>query len=176
MSTTNFSDTGDSAPEIYPKVIEPRKIIEEPDLVDEVAWGQHYRPQRAQQRRKSISPTRSPINMTTMWEKFILAQEKRERLRHEPRPCAIPPKARRRSKGVEPGEREVMTHKQYIDFLATPRKYVTPHWDKPPKKPKIRSVKEECNPRILELSAPDKKRVLGKTLLMVLKSTAGLLY
>lgn len=166
MSTTNFSDTGDSTAEIYPKVIEPKRIIEEADLVDELAWGLHYRPQRAKQRRKSISPTRSPMNMTTMWEKFIVAQEERERLRHEPRPCAIPPKARRKSKGLEPGERGVMTHKQYIDFLATPRKYATPAWDKPPKKPKIRSAKEECNPRILELSAPDKKRVLGITLVM----------
>lgn len=157
MSVTSSVEV-ESSPEVFPKIVEPKRIVEEADLVDELAWGLSYRPRKAKLRRKSLSPSRSPVNLTTMWEKFVMAQEKREKLRNAPKPSPIHPKVKR-PKVITPGDRGAMTHKQYIDFLSTPRKYFTPDWDKRPKK--MLPPKDECNPRILELSAPDKKKVLG---------------
>ncbi|XP_018328056.1 uncharacterized protein LOC108738904 [Agrilus planipennis] len=142
--------------------VELNSVILNETVYDEVQRGALLHPIRKLRKRFSIPPTQSPMYLDDLMKDLLrfegVCKKKKKKKKKVPGPsCKLS-----YLKNMKKMDRDVLTRKQYIDFLSTPKKY--PKEDPCPKPPdpcKILKT-EMCPPRILQLAIP-KKRLVYET-------------
>lgn len=131
----------------------------------EIQWGKHYRAEKRKAQRPSIVPTSSPLNVRQMWVKYQVTRQLQELERLKNQIVAKPlPKSLELSKNkLCKTDRAAFNKKDYIDFLATPKKRVElrDNTIEPVQALRKKLRTDGCSPRLIQLARPKKVRIVG---------------
>uniref|UniRef100_A0A1Y1N862 Uncharacterized protein n=1 Tax=Photinus pyralis TaxID=7054 RepID=A0A1Y1N862_PHOPY len=136
--------------------------VDNGDLEEEIQWGLNYRQEKSKIRTVALWPKKSPINLQAMWHKYQVTKQINElELLKRQTYSSGPPKSLRFgpvSKSLK-RDRAGFTKKQYINYLATPHRYVSQPEPNPILALRKKLKPQKCSARLIELARPTKTRV-----------------